>query len=152
MTIRHASLGTVRHASLGIALALALGACAAEPPAAAAPPPPAAKVEAPKPEPARNPNTALTESMRAALIRAHEALVAGKIDAAAFERIIISHHRTVAALGAVHSLATGNFPPPPTGGPTPSSRPPTRAEAIERLIENLYQPETGAAPRPNPRR
>lgn len=135
--------------ALLLGLTLAVGACATEPTPISTPePPPPAKVEA-KPL-LRDGNTALTESLRTALIRAQEALKDGKIDAAAYERILLSHQRTITTMAAIQALGWGNYPQPMATGVTP--RPPTRVEAIERLTEMLYRQDVEAKPRPSPRR
>lgn len=152
-----------RTIALMLGLTLTVAACASEPPPEPArppAPPPAAKSE---PVPLRQDGrahntatTALTESLRAGLIRAQEALRAGSIDAAAYERIMLSHQRTIATMAAIEALGWGQYPPPsgpPPSGAAPGYRPPTRVEAIERLTEMMYRPtEAEAKPRANPRR
>ncbi len=137
--------------ALLLGLTLAVGACAIEPTPISTPePPPPAKVES-KPL-LRDGNTALTESLRTALIRAQEALKDGKIDAAAYERILLSHQRTITTMAAIQALGWGNYPPPQPMATGVTPRPPTRVEAIERLTEMLYRQDVEAKPRPNPRR
>ena len=142
-----------RAAAAALLICIALAGCAAEPPAVATPAPPvAAKPEAQGQRPPRGLSPALTESLRGGLIRAQESLKAGAIDAAAYERILLNHQRTVATMAAIEALGWGNYPPaqPPGNGASP--RPPTRVEAIERLTEMLNRQQPEEEHRRGPRR
>ena len=126
-----------------LAIALAVSGCAAEP--AATPPvasvAPAAKPEAQAQHHERHRQGGFARALGQSLNKAQEALKEGRIDAAAYERIVLNHQRMVATMAAIEALGWGNFPsaPPPGNGPNP--RPPTRVEAIERLTEMLNRPE-----------
>ena len=125
-----------------LVIALAVSGCAAEP--AAAPPvagtAPEAKPEAQAQHHERHRQGGFARALAQSLNKAQEALKEGRIDAAAYERIVLNHQRMVATMAAIEALGWGNFPTsPPGNGPTP--RPPTRVEAIERLTEMLNRPE-----------
>lgn len=121
-----------------LVVALALSGCAAEPPVVTAVP---AKPEAQVQRQDRHRQGGFDRALGQTLNKAQEALKEGRIDAAAYERILLNHQRMVATMAAIEALGWGNYPPAPPPGNGPHPRPPTRVEAIERLTEMLNRPE-----------
>ena len=123
-----------------LVVALALSGCAAEPPVPVVPAAPA-KPEAQVQRLDRHRQGGFARALGQTLNKAQEALKEGRIDAAAYERILLNHQRMVATMAAIEALGWGNFPSAPPQGNGPNPRPPTRVEAIERLTEMLNRQE-----------
>ncbi|RAU21403.1 hypothetical protein CU669_13300 [Paramagnetospirillum kuznetsovii] len=135
-----------------LCLSAAVSACAMEPQISdtASPPKATAQPAKGKDRPGAPRLAAMMESLNGALVRAEDSFKAGTMDATAYERVLRDHQRTIATIAAIQALGWGDYPPPmPPGSVTP--RPPTRVEAIERLMEMLNRPEDAAAPAAKPR-
>lgn len=85
------------------------------------------------------------------LFRTCEAYLNGAIDAAEYQRQVVAYPRLAAGLMAIEALGWGDLPkqaPPPGDS---RNRPPTRIEAIERIMTMISRPDSEARHRPDPR-
>ena len=137
-------------------LTLTLAACAGQPAAltgsridanGAAHPVSCAQPLAPEPADDRDaPEDGSAVGRSAALIlsegvfRACEAYLNGAIDAAEYQRQLAAYPRLAAGLMAIEALGWGDFPKRVPPGGDGRNRPPTRVEAIERIIDGLKKP------------
>lgn len=139
---------TSRSIALPLALCLGLGACAATPPAltgtrtdAAGKPQDITCTEA-LADDQDAPKRGSSVGRSAALIlsegmfRACEAYLNGAIDAAEYRRQIALYPRLAASLMAIEALGWGGFPKSAPAGDG-KNRPPTRIEAIEKILNDL---------------
>ncbi len=74
------------------------------------------------------------------VFRACEAYLNGAIDAAEYQRQVAAYPRLAAGLMAIEALGWGDFPKGIPAGGDGKNRPPTRVEAIERIVDGLRKP------------
>jgi len=127
-----------------LALSLALAACAAQQPPALSGSHAGQEVRCTEPladeQDASRRGSAVGRSaaliLSEGMFRSCEAYLNGAIDAAEYQRQVAAYPRLAAALMAIEALGWGDFPKqtPPGDG---KNRPPTRVEAIEKILDDL---------------